>query len=51
MSRFNRSKYLYCVINVALRISLIYIAHLVDEASTSNVKFTDTDYDVFSDAA
>ena len=51
MSRFNRSKFLYCLLNVALRVVTIYIAHVVDSNSTNNVKFTDTDYDVFSDAA
>jgi phosphatidylinositol glycan class M len=33
-----------------LRMSLIYFAHLID-SNSDTVKFTDTDYDVFSDAA
>ena len=43
-----RAKYLLA--NFALRMFLIYVAHVVDTTSTT-VKFTDTDYDVFSDAA
>lgn len=33
-----------------IRLALIYIATIVDSASTTN-KYTDTDYDVFTDAA
>ena len=50
MSRFKKEKFLYCVANVALRVVMIYVAHLIDTTSTT-IKFTDTDYDVFSDAA
>lgn len=44
------TKFWFCVGNVALRVLLIWIADLWDSTSLS-VKFTDTDYDVFSDAA
>lgn len=43
-------KFQYLVVNFALRMGLIYVAHLID-TSSDTVKFTDTDYDVFSDAA
>ena len=33
-----------------IRLIVVYIAKLIDESSTTN-KFTDTDYEVFSDAA
>lgn len=46
----SKKKFLYLVFNVALRFGLIYFGTIMDEASES-VKFTDTDYSVFSDAA
>ena len=46
----NTNKCLYLVFNFFFRCVVIYIATLVDN-SGSAVKFTDTDYDVFSDAA
>ena len=44
------SKFLFFALAFAVRIGLIYVAHIVDTTSTTN-KYTDTDYDVFSDAA
>lgn len=44
------SKFLFFALAFAIRIGLIYVAHIVDTTSTTN-KYTDTDYDVFSDAA
>ena len=41
---------LYCALNVVIRLILIYVAYVVDNSSDT-IKFTDTDYDVFSDAA
>ena len=35
---------------MVIRLALIYVAKVVDESSDS-VRYTDTDYDVFSDAA
>ena len=49
-SSSSRGKIMYLVVNFALRMGLIWIAHLIDTYSDT-VKFTDTDYDVFSDAA
>lgn len=46
----NKKKLLYCLVNVVLRVALIYIAHIIDNAGYA-VRFTDTDYDVFTDAA
>jgi len=50
MAGFNKTKLLYCAANIVLRLIVIYIAFLVDNAGIA-VKFTDTDYDVFTDAA
>ena len=44
------SKFIFFALAFAIRIGLIYVAHIVDTTSTTN-KYTDTDYDVFSDAA
>ena len=44
------TKFWFCVGNIVLRVLLIWIADIWDSTSLS-VKFTDTDYDVFSDAA
>ena len=50
MARFNSQKFIYCALNVVLRLMLIYVAHVID-TNSDTVKFTDTDYDVFTDAA
>ena len=52
MARNNsgKNKFLYCLFNLVLRVILIYIGMLWDENAVA-VKFTDTDYDVFTDAA
>ena len=50
MAGFNKNKFLYCFANVVLRVVLIYIGDMIDSTNPA-VKFTDTDYDVFSDAA
>jgi len=42
--------FLYFTLAFAIRIGLVYVATIVDEISTTN-RYTDTDYDVFSDAA
>ena len=33
-----------------IRLGLVYVAKIIDE-TTPNIRYTDTDYDVFSDAA
>lgn len=50
MARSCYPKFFYCVLNVIIRLILIYVAYVID-TNSSTVKFTDTDYDVFSDAA
>ena len=50
MAGFNKTKFLYCAANVALRLIVIYIAFVVDNSELA-IRFTDTDYDVFTDAA
>ena len=47
---FNKGKMLYLLFNIVLRVVLIYIGVQVDSTNPA-VKFTDTDYDVFTDAA
>ena len=44
------SKVVVFLVAFVIRMALIYVAHIVDTTSTTN-KYTDTDYDVFSDAA
>ena len=43
-------KWLFFLMALIIRLVLVYVAKLVDE-SDSPKKYTDTDYDVFSDAA
>jgi GPI mannosyltransferase 1 subunit M len=44
------NKVVFFLLAIVLRAALIYIAHIVDTTSTTN-KYTDTDYEVFTDAA
>lgn len=46
----NNEKVKFLMAAFVLRLVVVYIAKLVDESSSTN-KFTDTDYEVFSDAA
>ena len=44
------SRFTFIAVAFLIRMVLVYVAKLVDE-NTSNMRYTDTDYDVFSDAA
>ena len=44
------SKITFFLVAIFVRLALVYVASIVDEISTTN-KYTDTDYDVFTDAA
>ena len=50
MARSTSPKFTYCILNVVIRFILIYVAYVID-TNSNTIKFTDTDYDVFSDAA
>ena len=46
----NSFKFWFLTFALVLRFVLVWIASIIDER-TPNMKYTDTDYDVFSDAA
>jgi len=48
--KMNSEKVKFLLAAFVLRLFVVYIAKIIDENSTTN-KFTDTDYEVFSDAA
>lgn len=50
MEYLKSSKFLFLSFALIGRFVLVYIASVIDE-KTPNMKYTDTDYDVFSDAA
>ena len=50
MAGLNKSKAIYLLVNFLLRCGGIYLAYYVDNMGLQ-IRFTDTDYDVFTDAA